>query len=178
MHINGITKIKKSRIKAYKWAPPATTTYTKYSHKLIGALIKNGGKMGALRKVLALQGWMKKNYKLESYKLLFVAYLKVSPVLQPRYIKTAGKMQPIAYGLMGEDKRVSFAIKWTIKMARAKGKRTSIQIGKLGDLLYNATRNQGELFEYKQQWQQELMRNSRKMPAQLNRLHKTKIHAT
>ena len=77
----------------------------------MGALIRKGGKLGAYKKVQQLSNWMKTTHCVEPYKLLFFAYLKISPVLQPRYIKVAGKMQPVAYGLMNEDKRVTFGIK-------------------------------------------------------------------
>ena len=175
MHKNGVKKGVHIRSRIYKWGPQHTATYSKYNHKLLGALIRKGDKLGGYKKVQQLSSWMKTTHFIEPYKLLFFAYLKLSPVLQPRYIKVAGKMQPVAYGLMNEDKRVTFGIKWTIKLLRDKHNTRGIDIHKLGQGLYEATCNTGELLAHKQSWQRNLLRNSRKMPTQLRRLRTSRI---
>ena len=48
---------------------------------------------------------------MEPYKVLFVAYLQISPLLDFKVKKIAGQLTSIPRGIMPEKKRITFAVK-------------------------------------------------------------------
>ena len=103
---------------------------------------------------------IKQHENIEPYKILFVSYLQITPLLDFKVKKVAGQLISIPKGIMSEKKRITFAVKWAIKLQKDKSKTRNISMEKLGELLCLALRNQGDIISYKRNFQKQLLRNS------------------
>ena len=165
-------KLLKIKARKYAWGDNSTAVFSKYSSKLLGALISKGNRPKAYKKYANLQHELKMQTGIESYKILYIALLKISPTLQVKFKKVSGKLQPVPSGLMSENKRVTYSIKWAIKLLRDKNKTRNISMKQLATLLIQAMANTGEIIAHKRKWQQVALANRYSISDMISRVPK------
>jgi len=160
MYKSGLQKFNKYQHKKYLWTNNNISLFNKYNKKMQGSLITSGNQLKAWKRFRALNLHIKQHENTEPYKILFVSYLQITPLLDFKVKKIAGQLISIPKGIMSEKKRVTFAVKWAIKLQKDKSKTRNISMEKLGELLCLALRNQGDIISYKRNFQKQLLRNS------------------
>lgn len=160
MYKSGLEKFNKYQSKKYFWSNNNISLFNKYNKKMQGSLITSGNKLRAWKRFRNLNLHIKQRENMEPFKILFVSYLQITPLLDFKVKKVAGQLTSIPKGIMSEKKRVTFGIKWAIKLQKDKSKTRNISMEKLAELLCLALRNQGDIVSYKRNFQQQLLRNS------------------
>lgn len=160
MYKSGLEKFNKFNNRKYLWSAHNLGLFNKYNHKMQGSLITSGNKLKAWNKFRDLNINIKKRENMEPYKVLFVSYLQITPLLDFKVKKIAGQLVSIPKGVMSEKKRITFAIKWAIKLQKDKSKTRNISMEKLSESLCLSLRNQGDIVSYKRNFQKQLLRNS------------------
>ena len=159
-------------MRKYAWGDNTTSIFSKYSSKLLGSLISKGNRAKAVKKYALLQHELKLQTQIEAYKVLYISLLKISPILNIKFKKASGKLYPIPNGLMNENKRVTYSIKWAVKLLRDKSKTRNIHMKQLANLLIQSMSNTGDIIMHKKKWQEAALANRHNMPEILSRIRK------
>jgi len=105
-------------------------------------LIKRGLKLKAFKRMLTLLLEIKRREGVEPMLLLTVALLRIAPEIQLKYFRRGRKLQPYVVGLSA-SKKITWGIKWGIKLLADQHKNKNIPIKLLADNLCLAVRNKG-----------------------------------
>lgn len=113
-----------------------------YHKKFFGALINRGLKLKAHNRFLQLLMELKKREGVEPTILLTTALLRIAPEIQLKYFRRGRKLQPYVVGLTA-TKKVSFAVRWTVKLLADQQRNNNVPVKLLADNICLAVRNKG-----------------------------------
>jgi len=118
----------------------------KYHSLFFGSIIQHGRKLWAFDFFIRLKQQLKYREGIDSYWILLISLIKITPSLLLFPLKLGGVIQGVPLAIT-ERKQYIFAVKWVIKLLRDKYKRLTIE--NVSDALIGAIYNQGLSIEKK-----------------------------
>jgi ribosomal protein S7 len=95
-----------------------------YHCLFFGRLISSGKKIKAFNKFINLKYYLKQHESIDPYLVFLTALIRVTPSIYLRPLRLGGFTQGVPLPIT-EKKRVTFAIKWFIKVVKKKNKNIS-----------------------------------------------------
>lgn len=117
-----------------------------YHNLFFCSLIKEGKKLKAFNFLLLLKANLKTKEVADPFYILLISFMNITPEVFLRYYRSGS----VKYGVgmpISERKKITFAIKWTVKLLKDKNR--SLTIDNLSDAIIGSLYNKSESFKLK-----------------------------
>jgi len=118
----------------------------RYHNLFFCSLVNDGKKLKAFNFFLSLKSSLKLKEFVDPYNIFLISFMNITPQV---FLRTF-KLGSVRYGIgmpISERKKISFAIKWSVKLL--KDKYGGVTINNLSDLIINSLYNRGESYKLK-----------------------------
>lgn len=130
----------KSRYKYFLWQNTYLQLWYNFHQKFYGSLISKGKKAKAFNIFLKIKKGLKAHEKFDPFLVFLVAMIRISPTIILLPLKASGVTQGVPFPI-NEKKKVTFAIKWVIKLLRENYR--VYKVSTVVDILISSIYNKG-----------------------------------